>query len=238
MARGVTLDKLLNDLRAACRLSQNAAHNNQARDSQVLSLQLKQEWYWGDFAWPHLRVERFINVAAGQRYYGPPSDMDIDRISHIEVRMDQVYQRLHPGIDAEHYAAYDSELGQRAWPIQRWKITEDEQIEVWPLADSNFDPVTLEGRIKVTGIRQLKPLVADADRADLDAQLLVKSCAADYLAATGAKDAQLKLDEVNRLYVKLRGRLMPRKKFSIGVGPRANDECVRRVPIAVYNKTS
>lgn len=235
MARRTTLDKLLVELRVACRLSLNAAHNAQHREAQVAALQAKQEFYWGDFAWPHLRVDRFIELQAGQRYYDMPEDLDIDRISHIEVRMDTVYQRLRPGVDACHYAAYDSEMGERSWPIQRWRISEDEQLEVWPIPDSNFDPVSLEGRMKITGIRKLKPLVSDGDRADLDDRLLVKACAADYLAATGAKDAQLKLDEAGRLYTKLRGALMPRKIFTIG--GKTDYDRIERVPIAVYNKT-
>jgi hypothetical protein len=236
MARRTTLDKLLTDLRVACRISLSAAHNAQHRDAQVQALQRKQEWYWADFAWPHLRVDRFIELQAGQRYYSMPTDMDIDRISHIAVRMDSVYQTVKPGIDARDYAAYDSELDQRSWPVRRWQISEDEQLEIWPIPDTNFDSVSLEGRMKITGIRKLKPLISDSDRADLDDQLLIKACAADYLAATGAKDAQMKLDEANRLYVKLRAALMPRKKFTIGVGTERDR--VRRVPIAIYNKTS
>lgn len=236
MARGTTLDKLLTDLRIACRLSTNAAHNAQHRDAQVQALQRKQEWFWGDFAWPHLRVDRFIELQAGQRYYDMPEGLDIDRISHIEVRMDSIYQRLRPGIDACHYAAYDSELDQRSWPVRRWKLTEDEQIELWPIPESNFDADTLEGRVKITGIRTLTPLVSDSHRADLDDQLLILACAADYLAATGAKDAQMKLDAANRRYLKLRAALMPRKRFTIGVGTER--ERIRKVPIAVYNRPS
>lgn len=236
MARNTTLIHLLDGLRAACRLSLNAASNIQVRDSQVKALELKQEWFWGDFAWPHLRVDRDIDLQAGERYYDTPTDLDIDRISHIEVRADSMYRRLAPGIDACHYAAYDSDLDQRGWPVTRWKITENEMVEVWPISNTDFNPTTLDGRMRITGIRTLRPLVADTDRADLDDQLLIKSCAADYLAATGAKDAQIKLDEANRLYVKLRGRLMPRKKFSIGVSEESRSDYVRRVPIAVYNK--
>jgi hypothetical protein len=236
MARGTTLDKLLNDLRAACRISLNAAHNAQHRDAQVQSLQRKQEWYWDDFAWPHLRVDRFIELQAGQRYYDMPTDLDITRINHIQVRMNSLWQGLKPGIDSSHYAAYDSDMGVRGSPVQRWNITEDEQIELWPIPDTNFDAATLEGKLKITGIRKLSPLIADGDRADLDDQLLVMSCAADYLAANGAKDSQLKLDQANRIYAKYRAQLMPRRIITIGVN--TGDRHVERIPIAIHNKTS
>lgn len=238
MARGTTLVSLLDGLRAACRISLNAAHNNQHRDAQIKALQLKQEWFWGDFAWPHLRVDRYIQLQAGQRYFDMPEDMDIDRISHIEVRWGSAWNRLQPGIYPTDYAAFDSDLGQRSDPVLRWRITEGEQLELWPIPATNYDATTLEGWLKITGIRTLNPLIADADRADLDDQLLIQACAADYLAATGAKDSQLKLDEANRLYLKLKGRLMQRKKFVIGVGPRSNRQRPIRIPIAVYNKTS
>lgn len=234
MARGTTLDKLLNDLRAACRISLNAAHNVQHRDAQVQALQRKQEWFWNDFAWPHLRVDRYIELQAGQRYFDMPPDLDITRINHIQVRDSQIWLTLKNGIDPGHYAAFDSELDVRSWPVCRWNITEDEQLELWPIPDSNYDATTKDGWLKITGIRTLKPLIADGDRADLDDQLLVSSCAADYLAANGAKDAQLKLDQANRIYTKFRSQLMPRRIITIGVN--TGDTRIQKVPIAIHNK--
>lgn len=236
MARGTTLVKLLDDLRAECRISLNVAHNREARDKQVKALQRKQEFFWNDFAWPHLRVERYLNLAAGQRYYDMPDDLDITRISKVEVRYDAAYQTVHWGIDAEHYAAYDSELDSRSWPIQRCKITEDEQLEVWPIPDEDFDSTSLEGRVKITGIKNLSALIADDDRADLDDRLIVLHCAAEYLAATGAKDAQFKLDQANALYLKLRGQLMPRRRHKMFVGEDTRRK--QRFPIAVYRSGS
>lgn len=241
MARGTLLSRLLDDYRAACRLSLNAAHNSQVRDTQIKALQQKQEFLWGDFDWPHLRVERFLTLSAGQRYYDPneltteagviQNDLAIDRIQRIDVRWSGVYVPVHPGIDDGHYAAHDSETDQRAWPIQRWLITEDEQIEIWPIPDQDTDADTLEGRVRVTGIRNLRPLVADSDAADIDDQLIVKLAAADYLAATGAKDAQLKLNQAERLYASRRGQLMPRRKTKLFVG---GDERPRRPLITHY----
>ena len=234
MSRGTTLVKLLDDLRAECRISLNPAHNRQQRDVQVKMLQRKQEWLWNDFAWPHLRVERFIDLQAGQRYYDMPDDLDLERISKIEARQDSVYLPLEWGIGAHQYALYDSELGVRASPQERVQITEDSQLEIWPIPDADFDPVSLERRIKVTGIRKLAPLVDDGDRADLDDQLIVLHCAAEYLAQTGAQDAQIKLDRAQALYLRLRSQLMPKRVFRM-FGEK--DQRYRpRYPIAIYNK--
>lgn len=236
MARNSTLEKLLRDFRAECKLSLNAAHNNQTREGHIILLQRQQEELWEDFDWPLLKAERFIDVAAGQRYYDMPADMRIDRIQKVEGRFDDVWCTLQPGIYAENYSAYDSDKDERQWPVQRWQITEGEMLEVWPIPSANFDATTLEGRIKITGIRNLNPLVADSDRADLDDRLIVLNAAAEYLGGTGSKDAQLKLDKATRLYGKLRGHQQVRKVFPMfGIGQNRR---VKRVPIAVHNSTS
>jgi hypothetical protein len=241
MARGTTLVKLLDMYRAECRISFNSAHNNQDLERQIRDLQKTQEYLWEDYDWPMMRVERRIDLQAGQRYYSLPDDLHIDRISKAEVFYDTVYTPLKAGIDAEHYSAYNSDLDERQWPPQRWRIAEDNQgglgqFEIWPLPESNADTVTLEGTVKLTGIRNLNPLVENSDRADLDDWLIVLYAAADYLTAKGDKSAPSKQQMANSRYAKLRGGQSPRRKFKMfGVG---QPEIVRRVPIAIYNKTS
>ena len=234
MARNTTLSRLLDMYRAECRMSLNVAHNNQDRDRQIADLQKTQEWLWEDFDWPLLRVDRRIDLAAGQRYYEPPEDLHIDRIDRIQVYHDAAYQRLHPDIHDNHYTAYNSDLDERQWPPQRWRLSEDEQIEIWPIPDGNAVPSTLEGTLRVTGIRKLRPLVEMNDRADLDDQLIVLWAASEYLASAGDKAANLKLEKAKTRYAKLRGAQMPRKKLNMfGIGQQDRE---RRIPIAVYNK--
>lgn len=223
MSRKTTLVKLLDMLRVAARLSLNPAHNAQNRSSQVTMLQTEQERLWEDFDWPHLRVERQVPLQAGQRYYDTPDDINIDRIERIEIFTNGGWTKLMPGIDAEHYTAWNSDLDARSWPPRRWKLHEDEDIELWPISDTDGDSLTREGYIKFTGIRNLSPLVADSDRADLDDTMLVGYVAAKMLAASGAKDAKLVLDGASSRYAKLRGRLTPRtsfRMFGIGEAPQ------------------
>lgn len=78
--RGTTLVHLLDLYRAECRLSSNPAHNAQARDAQVNHIQRTQEWLWDDFDWPFLRVERYLDLQQGQRFYAPPEDIHLERI--------------------------------------------------------------------------------------------------------------------------------------------------------------
>jgi hypothetical protein len=215
MSRNTTLVRLLDKLRVAARLSLNPAHNVQTRSSQVTLLQVEQERLWADFDWPHLRVERQIPLAAGQRYYDTPADMAVDRIEKIELFTNGAWYILQPGIDGEHYSAWNSDLDARSYPPRRWKLNDDEDVELWPISDTNGDATTREGYIKFTGIRNLRDLVDDGDRADLDDDMLVGYVAAQMLAASGAKDAKLKLDAALARDAKLRGRLTPRHKFQM-----------------------
>lgn len=219
MARRTTLTKLLDDLRAEMRVSLNPAHNTQARETQIRMLQRVQERLWDDFDWPHLRVERQVPVQIGQRYYETPEDMAIDRIERIDVFRDGVWMRLAAGIEACHYAAHNSDLDERAFPPRCWQIHEDEDVEIWPISDQAADVSTLDGTLRFTGIRNLKPLVEDGDRADLDDRMLVLMAAGELLAASGAKDAQFKLDLANRIYARKRSGLTPAKKTRLfGIG--------------------
>lgn len=220
MARHTTLLRILDMLRAEARLSMQPAHNRQVRDAHVNMLQRLQERLWDDFTWPHLRVQRLKPCSINQRYYDTPDDIQVDNIERIEVYDSGGWRPLSPGIYGQHYSAHNSDLNERSWPVMRWQIHEDEDIELWPIADVNGNPKTMEGMLKFTGIRNLKPFVQDSDRADLDDNLLVLFAAAELLAAQGAKDAQLKLDQANQIYRRQRAGLTPRKIFRMfGIGP-------------------
>lgn len=225
MARNQTLLKILTGVRAEARLSPDPAHNIQTRDTHIITIQREQERLWEDFAWPHLRVQRFIPLQAGQRYYDadgalmedgtdPDYQIPIDRIEKIEVKSDGVWLPMETGIAAQHYAAHDSALDERAWPPRRWKISENEDIEVWPLADEDAG-ADQYGYLRITGIRALRPLVDDGDRADLDDRLLELYVAGAILAAGGAKDANLKLEAASKHYGKLKGSLTKGGSFNM-----------------------
>jgi len=226
MARNQTLLKVLNDVRAEARLSLDPAHNVQTRDSHIIMIQREQRRLWEDFAWPHLRVHRFIPVQAGQRFYDtdaakmedgsdPAPQKPIDRIEKIEIKSDGQWLPMEPDIRAEHYAAHDSALDERAWPPRRWRIYEGEDLEIWPIPDTNADATDQYGYLRITGIRALRPLVDDSDRADLDDQLLALYVGGALLAAAGAKDAGLKLEAANRHYGKLKGSLSKVSDFNM-----------------------
>lgn len=235
MARNKTLLSILNSYRLELEQSSNPAHNAGARDAQVNALQRTQERLYQAHDWPHLRVFRFIDLQAGQRYYDPrgaeladgtpAADLGVERLEAIEVRWGDEWISLCPGITAAQYSVWDSDLDARSEPVERWQIFEDEMIEIWPIPVANADPVTLNGRLRLTGIRDLRPFVADDDRADLDDDLIIKFTAARALARRGGKDAQIVLDEAKTIEIALTGNFSKRKSFSLG-----GAEPVRRQP--------
>ena len=225
MARGRTLLSLLQDYRIEVNASPNPAHNSISRDAQVRALQKAQEMLWRKHDWPFLRVRRYLDLQAGQRYYDPrgamladgtPSaDLGIERLEGIEVRWGEEWTPVRPGLTSEHYATWDSDLDARSWPVERWQVYENEAIEIWPIPDDNADTTTLEGRLRLTGIRDLRPLVADSDVADLDDTLIVKWAAVNALARAGGKNGQVVLDEAKRLEADIVGNFVKAKSFSL-----------------------
>lgn len=219
MARGTTLIKLLDDLRVETRASTNPAHNNQVRDSQVRLLQRTQDWLWGDHDWPHLFVSRKYPLEAGKRYYDFTHDFDIERISYIEVKTDGAWRKLVKGIGPQQFVAYDSDLDQRSYPPYRFEIAENDKIEIHPISDQDGTAADLEGYLRVWGIRKLRPLVADGDRADLDDSLIVLFAAAEQLGGKGAKDGSIKTSLAQKRYSRLKGQQNKREGFRMfGVG--------------------
>lgn len=247
MATGVSLIALLSDLRQEARISVNAAHNASSRDGHVRLLQRTQETLWRAYDWRHLEVRRYAPLQAGQRYYDSkqttetPSltaakdDLEASRVLTVDVRYGEEWKLLHPGIDREHYSTYDSDLDERSWPVERWRLHENALLEVWPIPEDNADTTTKEGYLRLVGTRALRPLVADADVCDLDGDLLVLYGASELLAAQGARDAGAKREAADKLLASLTGNDSKLKTFSmIGSGDPRHGASPRRGPPRVH----
>ena len=217
--RGKTLESILNSTRAEARLSLMPANNAQVRDSHIILIQREQERLWEDYAWPHLRVHHLMPLQAGQRFYETPTTVDyvvqMDRIELIEIRDGGEWRKLRTQITDDDRSAHDPDLDERSWPARAWQATADDDIEIWPIPDQNGDAATLDGYLRITGIRDLRPFTTDADRADLDDRLISLYVAGGILAASGAKDAQLKLEAANKLYTKLKGKQTKSSSFNM-----------------------
>lgn len=243
MARGATLGTILTQLRAEARLSLNVAHNQQIRDTQVDAVRRTQEMLWEDYNWPHLRVERYIDLQAGQRFYDPTTSKDVAGVIKNDLRIDKVsmiavmdggdWRPLIPSIGREQYVQFQSDLDERSWPATHWQVYEGEQIEIWPLPTSNADPVSREGQLRLTGVRNLRPLVKDSDVADLDDRLIAMMAAVEFITDPGL--SKYKNNLANRRLQKLQGNLVKETKFSMfGIGDTTSGRRALRGPPTVY----
>lgn len=212
MARGTTLGQLVTMLREECGHATSAALGQNTLPRMKRVLQRTQEFLWGDYAWPHLRVYREELLQAGSRYYSFPSDLAFDRVENVHVRYDDTWRQVCYGIELCNYNAQDPELNQRDDPVLRWQAYEDDQFEVWPL------PATDGLRLRFEGIKKLSPLVADEDRADLDDNLIVLFAAAELLAKQKGGDAEAKVRMAGRLYGQLKGQQSKSTMFIMGGG--------------------
>ena len=85
-------------------------------------------------------------------------------------------------------------------------------------SDSGVVGGSLEGNIRFTGIRFLRPFNADADRCDLDGDMIVLYAAAEILMRDRKDDAQAKLQAGTTLYMKLRGNQEKNRSFNLNGG--------------------
>jgi hypothetical protein len=241
--RGKTLGHVLTLLRAEARLSLNPAHNAQSRDTQVSAVQRVQELLCDDINWPHLRVDRYLDLQAGQRFYDVTTTLDVagntkndvvvDKVDQIFVMDAGEWRPLSPQIGRGEYAQFQSDRDQRSWPVHNWRLYEDEQVEIWPVPSESADTTSLEGRLKIVAYRKCRPLVADSDICDLDDRLLALFAAVEFIP--DEKLARYKSDLANRRLLKLTGNLVKERRFRMfGIGAADDDRRKLRGPPTVY----
>lgn len=215
MTRNVTLGELIDDLRAEAGHSLQPNLGTAMREVLIKVLQRQQRRLWEDYDWKFLNVRRDILTQAGQRYYNLPPDMAFENIERVEFKDGDRWIHLHYGIGDTEYSEYDSDRDIRATPALRWQEADDGQFEIWPIPSNNGVSETLSGAVRFHGKRNLRPLVAESDRADLDDTLLVLYSAAEILAREKADDAKLKLQMAEKHYLRLKGRTAKRTTFSM-----------------------
>lgn len=218
MARGTSLGQLLDDLRAEVGHSLQPNLGKSTRDVLINMLQRTQRRLWDDYSWPFLRITRDITIGAGQRYYDIPNDLVFERIERVETKHGDVWTKLKYGISSEDYNQHDSDRGVRSSPVRRYDAYENNQIELWPIPANNTDAATGMNSVRVTGIKNLSPFVADSDTADLDDQLIVLYAAAEVLTRQKQSDANNKLGQAQAHYARLKARMAKSETFVISGG--------------------
>ena len=107
---------------------------------------------------------------------------------------------------------------------------ENNQIEVFPVPANNSQADGTDS-VRIHGIRNLSPLVAESDLADLDDQLIVLFAASEILARQTQADANKNLHKPAH-YARLKARNAKTETFVIG-GEELPDN-VRRPRHPIY----
>lgn len=179
-----------------------------------------------DFDWTFLRVDNDAAtkvLEAGQRFYDFPVAMDFGTVVSADHFYGNVWVPLDYGITPADYTAMNPETNQRADPLRKWRTYSDTQFEVWPLPASTGNLVRFRGR------RKAQRLVDDDSRADMDDQLIVLYAAAEILAKSNQKDAELKLAAANKRLLQLRRNASDKTRVRVGMGERESERGWPRV---------
>jgi len=175
--------------------------------------------------WPFLRrVFPKISLSAGQRLYGFPTDLNIERVEEVVVWQNGLPTPVVRGIAFDEYAEFDSEATtpERADPVLAWDVRDSSgtpQIEVWPIPTAN------DQDLQIIGIRSLSKLVNDADIVLLDDNLVVLFAAARILARQKSEDAPIGQAEAAAFFQILKGRSSKggSRRTRIGAGPSPHE---------------
>lgn len=183
-------------------LAQSA--NATATDSEIKTLlSNKQKFLATEYAWPFLQHRWDVSVSPSNRYLPIPTvnelaqttPIDFERPVVVEVRWNNRWQEVQYGIGSGQFNYLNSDASIAAVnpmdPIQRWRFSDD-NFEIWPIP-------TTASVVRFTGQRELNPLIATNDTADLDDQLLILGVVADKLQYLNKPQiAQMKMQQYEK----------------------------------------
>jgi hypothetical protein len=215
VARNNTLSELLRMLRAEARVSTSTSAGLDNKDHLVQVIRRHYDTLYQNYDWPFMQITREdagITLAAGQRYYDFPDDLNPEMPFVVWYKYAGIWYKLEQGIGPSEYSVRDSDIDERSDPAMRWDWYGESQIEIWPL------PATDDGEVRFEGTKKKTELNNDNDRADLDDLLIVLFAAAEVLASKGQKDAQMKATLANQRLNMLRGNVASQKRVVFGKG--------------------
>lgn len=231
MARGTSLGALVTKLRVAARYDPNPALSLNMMPLFIQTLQDQQERLYDEFDWPFLQIHPDKVMAAGQRYYDVPTQLNLERIQRVDIHYGGKWFPVERGISLDDYNSMDSDGAARADPVTKWDVIDTgtgSQVEVWPV------PATNGGLLRFTGIRKLKPLVANSDVADLDDQVIVLYAAGELLGGAKNPAAQLKFEQGKHRLSTLHGRVTHNRTGSFVLGGDPDNGPADRTPLVAY----
>lgn len=228
--RGNTLGALIQMLRRELKIAESPALGKNTREAHAHALRSAQERLYTAKDWPFKNIYRDIAGAAGQRYYGLPSNMRLEDIREAKVKVGNQWLDLDRGISTEQFNAVNSDADVRQDYIRRWDNYNDpttnlDMLEAWPIPTTNA-----ASTMRFFGVRSLSALVADADKADLDDLAIVLTAAADLAAPKDQKKAEAK---ANAHVFNLLKNLSDDRTFVSGGGNDPNDARFRPPQIVI-----
>lgn len=192
MARLTPLSTLVTMLKSQLGQSLTIGPSSDAIYKQLLSD--KQKWLACEYDWPFLSDRFDVAIAAQSRYLSFPTidnegltfAMNLERPYKVEVFWNNYWSELKYGIGSKEFNYLNSDQpGNIQDPIQRWRWSEEQQFEIWPINSTATS-------IRFTGQRALDSLTADSDTADLDDLLIVLAVASEELIRRKLQDGQVK----------------------------------------------
>jgi len=216
MARGRTLQQLVNDFRLEIGASNSVAAGAGSEENVKQLLRRTQEVLYDDYDWPHLKVIKSKTLSAGSRYYDMPAGLNFDRIIKASVLYGGVYEPIERGIGFEEYSSHDPANDERADPVCKWDVKftgSTDQIEVWPL------PASAQ-TLWFEGIQDLPALTSDSDTATLDDQLIILFAAGEELAKAEMANAEIVIAAARQRYETIKKRSKGGSRMiQMGLGP-------------------
>ena len=228
MPRLTQLAELRTSLKAEIGASMTIGQADDPMFNRLLSNM--QQWLAAEYDWPFLETRADVAMLPGTRSYVFPVNINTDRPISVEIKFNNYWQEVNFGIGSEEYNEVDSEQGRAQDPVQRWRYDDEGNIEVWPI------PATAQ-TLRFTGQRVLDEMSADQDPCDLDDELVVLFCAAEYLSRHQEQDAQLKLQKAQARLIKLRANFASRTMTTIlgQYKDRSERQNRRNVPMIVVH---
>lgn len=196
MALRTTLDEIVEMARSEAKLSTNTSRGVDHLDHIRQLVRSAYNSLLDEFDWKHLNLKRedsFKQMAAGQRYYDWPTNLNVNKIAKVWFLWGNTWGEICEGITYEQYNNKNSENDERSDPVDRWSWYGHLQFEVWPI------PVGATGRVGFQGQKKGELLTNGGSRADLDDIMLSQYVGGELLAENGDEDgAKLKLSKANR----------------------------------------
>lgn len=230
MSRGTSLSVVREMLKAELGQSLTVGTSNDT----MLNIRLdnQQNALAVDYDWSFMDDSVDVNVGVATQTVVVPTGLNWDHEVKAFVKRQTQWVELEYGISEADYSARDSSQGVMQDPIQKWQLTSDGNIEVWPLPATAQD-VRFRGQRAVTTLKAAG-VYSDAALFDLDDLLIVLFVAGEMLLDLGKASGQLKLQRAAARLAQLRANVSHGKRvFNRGGNSGAKSHLTKKKVVLI-----